>query len=220
MFAVLFEVCPKPERWDDYLGYAGLLRPELERIDGFVENERFASRRRPGWLLSLSIWRNEKALIRWRTHARHHEVQEKGRSEVFRDYHLRVGEIVADSGAGNALRQERLDETETGAAKLVGVTEAVLGEVPPRGDPAALAARLGMAERAGLVGWDVFDSITAPGKLALLESWRDVAAAGSAPPDTGGGARHRRIRVIRDYGMHERAEAPQYYPPVPGPAAG
>src|SRR5438093_13312173 len=67
MFAVIFEVDPKPEQWDAYLGYAKLLRPELERVDGFVDNERFSSMRREGWLLSLSIWRDEKAVIRWRT---------------------------------------------------------------------------------------------------------------------------------------------------------
>src|SRR5215469_9604320 len=97
MFAVIFEVHPKPERWDAYLGYAKMLRPELEQIDGFVDNQRFSSLRRKGWLLSLSIWRGEKAVIRWRTHARHHEVQQRGRTDVFGDYHLRVGEIIADN---------------------------------------------------------------------------------------------------------------------------
>ena len=48
-------------------------------------------------MLSLSIWADEKAVIRWRTHAMHHGVQEKGRFEVFEDYHLRVGEITADT---------------------------------------------------------------------------------------------------------------------------
>ena len=67
MFAVIFEVNPKPEQWEAYLGYAELLRPELEQTDGFIENERFSSLRREGWLLSLSIWRDEKAVIRWRT---------------------------------------------------------------------------------------------------------------------------------------------------------
>jgi hypothetical protein len=38
-------------------------------------------------VLSLSTWRDEKALIRWRTLGVHHEVQEKGRFEVFEDYH-------------------------------------------------------------------------------------------------------------------------------------
>ncbi len=43
MFAVLFEVQPKSDRWDQYLKLAGQLRPELERIDGFIDNERFKS---------------------------------------------------------------------------------------------------------------------------------------------------------------------------------
>ena len=49
---------------------------------------------RDGWILSLSNWRDEKAVVRWRTTMRHHEVQELGRGEVFNDYHLRVGEIM------------------------------------------------------------------------------------------------------------------------------
>ena len=32
MFSVLFEVQPKPEKWDDYLGNAKMLRLELEQI--------------------------------------------------------------------------------------------------------------------------------------------------------------------------------------------
>src|SRR5215472_18006020 len=97
MFAVIFEVLPKQERWNEYLDLAKLLRPEIERIDGFIDNERFASRRTKGRVLSLSTWRDEKAVIRWRTLAVHHGVQEKGRFEVFEDYQLRVGEIIADS---------------------------------------------------------------------------------------------------------------------------
>ena len=67
MFAVVFEVQPKQERWNDYLDLAGMLRPELEKIDGFIDNERFTSLRDRGRVLSLSIWRDEKAVIRWRT---------------------------------------------------------------------------------------------------------------------------------------------------------
>lgn len=54
MFAVLFEVQPRSERWDAYLSYAKGLRPELEKIDGFVDNIRYRSLTRDGWLLSLS----------------------------------------------------------------------------------------------------------------------------------------------------------------------
>ena len=222
MFAVIFEVNPRPEQWETYLRYAKLLRPELEQIDGFIENERFSSLRRGDWLLSLSIWRDEKAVIRWRTRARHHEVQQKGRTEVFGDYHLRVGEIIADNRlpAGQVLREQRFDETAA-AAKLIALSEAAPEDLPDKPDPnkpdaGAIAARLGALDAAnpGLVDWDIFESIVQPGKFILLTSWRDAAAAEGSPPG-GADIRQRRVRVIRDYGMFDRAEAPQYYPPVP-----
>jgi heme-degrading monooxygenase HmoA len=80
MFSVLFEVYPKTEKWDDYLGYAKLLRPELEKIDGFVDNIRYRSLTREGWILSLSGWRDEKALVRWRTQAMHTECRRRAAS--------------------------------------------------------------------------------------------------------------------------------------------
>jgi hypothetical protein len=54
MFSVLFEVHPKPDQWEAYLGYAKALRPELEQVDGFVDNIRYKSLNREGWILSLS----------------------------------------------------------------------------------------------------------------------------------------------------------------------
>jgi heme-degrading monooxygenase HmoA len=98
MFAVIFEVQPKAEKFNDYLDLAKFLKPKLESIEGFIDNERFESKRTKGRVLSLSTWADEKAVIRWRTQGEHHGVQEKGRSEVFEDYHLRVGEITADTG--------------------------------------------------------------------------------------------------------------------------
>ena len=217
MFAVIFEVIPKPEQWDAYLGYAKQLRPELEKIEGFLENERFASKRRKGWLLSLSTWKDEKAVVRWRTHAGHHGVQEKGRFEVFRDYHLRVGEVTGDSGLppGERLPAERLDETEAGAARLVALTERALGPLPEDADPAEIARRIGLPQAAGLVDWDVLENINRAGSFILLTSWRQAGDAASWHP-AGEGIRHRTVRVIRDYGMRQRQEAPQYYPPVAG----
>ena len=80
MFAVLFEVHPKKEHWDTYLGVGKMLRPEIERIDGFIDNIRYRSLTREGWIFSLSGWRDEKALVRWRTQSRHHDAQDRGRT--------------------------------------------------------------------------------------------------------------------------------------------
>jgi heme-degrading monooxygenase HmoA len=124
MFVAIFEVHPKAERFDDYLALAKRLRPALEKIDGFVDNERFRSTRRPGWVLSLSTWRDEKSIVRWRTTGVHHIAQKQGRAEILEDYHLRIGDVTADSGApGKAsVHEQRFDETEIGA-KLATVTE-------------------------------------------------------------------------------------------------
>jgi heme-degrading monooxygenase HmoA len=213
MFAVLFEVQPKRERWDEYLAFAKQLKPRLEAIDGFVDNERFKSRRTEGRLLSLSTWRDEKSVIRWRTEGEHHGVQQQGRTRIFEDYHLRVGEVIADTAppAGHAVQEQRFDQTETGAAKLCTVTE-----IPPAPDGTARVEPLGHLrfDRAapGLLDHEVFESITTPGKLVVLGGWRDGQAAEAWRP--GAGIRHRRVRVIRDYGLHDRREAPQYYPAV------
>src|ERR1700735_5545234 len=117
MFSVIFEVLPNKENWDDYLGNAKMLRPELEAVDGFVDNIRYKSLTREGWILSLSGWRDEKSVVRWRTAMRHHMVQEKGRSEILLDYHLRVGQVTRDTRVpqGYAIEEQRLDETEVGA---------------------------------------------------------------------------------------------------------
>ncbi len=214
MFAVIFEVTPYKDRWDDYLGLAKMLRPELEAIDGFIDNERFASQRTEGRVLSLSTWRDEKAVIRWRTLAAHHAVQEKGRFEVFRDYHLRVGEFTADSDmpSGQSLLQQRLDETEVGDAKCVTISE----YSSANGRPAASDCGVPVIGQHGLLDIEVYDSIVNPGKLLVLGSRvrSVIAEAGvpKAPPQCM--FRHREVRVIRDYGMRDRREAPQYYPEV------
>jgi heme-degrading monooxygenase HmoA len=218
MFAVIFEVVPKRDRWDEYLDLAKLLKPEIEQIDGFIDNERFESKRTKRRLLSLSVWRDEKSVIRWRTLAVHHGVQKKGRFEVFQDYRLRVGEFTADSNVprGQTLRQQRLDETEVGEAKSVTICE--LAAVAERAASSDLASHLGIPRVGahGLLDAEEYESIYNAGKLLLLGSWRDAKSAGAWEPRAPleGELRHRQVRVVRDYGMFDRREAPQYYPEV------
>ena len=220
MFSVLFEVHPRSDQWDAYLGYAKMLRPELEQIDGFVDNIRYRSLTREGWILSLSSWRDEKSLVRWRTRMRHHQVQEKGRSEILSDYHLRVGQLTRDTRLpeGYALDEQRLDETEVGEGTTVTLID---GQRPPdwvEGAGAdAVANWLGLAPDApGLVAWDAFDAVLTPGDVIVLMSWRDQRAAEAFEGTVSlqDGTRLRRVRVVRDYGMFDRREAPQYYPDV------
>src|SRR5487761_1399066 len=98
MYAVIFEVQPKPGRTQDYLDIAAALRPELEKVDGFLSIERFQSLGGDGKILSLSFWRDAEAVTRWREHERHRRAQERGRTELFADYRLSVAEVVRQYG--------------------------------------------------------------------------------------------------------------------------
>ncbi len=98
MIAVIFEVWPADGQKQTYLDLAAQLRPELEKIDGFVSIERFASLTNEGKILSLSFWRDEDAVRRWREFEAHRSAQRAGRSGVFRDYRLRVAGVIRDYG--------------------------------------------------------------------------------------------------------------------------
>ena len=98
MIAVIFEVEPRPDRRDAYLEAAARLKPLLESIDGFVSVERFESLTTPGKILSLSVWRDEEAVHRWRNLDEHRRVQAAGRQLLFADYRLRVAAIIRDYG--------------------------------------------------------------------------------------------------------------------------
>jgi heme-degrading monooxygenase HmoA len=217
MFSAMLEVNPIPDQFDAYLGMARMLRPELETIDGFVDNTRYASLTRDGWLLSLSSWRDEKSLVRWRTTSRHHKIQQAARDRVFADYRLRIGQIVTDTRVpeGQVLQEQRLDVTEAGAAKAVTLLDARrAADWIKQARAQDVARSLGLdVEARDLVAWDVFDALLSPGDAIVVASWRDQSAAEAfernvARPDD---VRLRHIRVIREYGMFDRREAPQYF---------
>jgi heme-degrading monooxygenase HmoA len=218
VFSVIFEVFPARPRFDEYLELAKGLRPILETVDGFIDNERFESQRRPGWILSHSTWRDEKAVVRWRTVAEHHAVQQQGRDEVLDDYHLRVGDVTADTAG--PVHEQRFDTTEIAPAKVVTLTEVTPIAGRELTDAAALPDALGLGlSAAAVVDHDVFASIYNPGKLALLISWTNAEGASAWRPRAGAeiaGIRHRTVRVVRDYSKFDRREAPQYYPDAAG----
>ena len=112
MIAVIFEVWPADGRRDSYLDHAARLRPELEKIDGFVSVERFQSISDPGKMLSLSFWRDEAAVARWRNQDQHRATQAAGRGGVFRDYRLRVAAVVRDYSMSERREQAPQDSRE------------------------------------------------------------------------------------------------------------
>lgn len=98
MIAVIFEVWPRDGSRQAYLDVAAQLRPLLDEIDGFLSIERFESLSEPGKILSLSIFRDEQAVERWRQLEKHRAAQSYGREKVFKDYRLRIAGVIRDYG--------------------------------------------------------------------------------------------------------------------------
>ena len=142
--------------------------------------------------------------------------------EIFLDYRLRVGQLTKDTNipAGYELQEQRLDETEVSESTTVILID---GKRPPesvrRSRAEDVASGLGLPSKVeALVSWDVFDAVLTPGDAILLMSWRDhvQAEAFENTISLQDGVRLRRVRVVRDYGMFDRREAPQYYPDAQG----
>jgi heme-degrading monooxygenase HmoA len=98
MIAVIFEVEPAEGRFEAYLDHAARLKPELEKVPGFISVERFRSLTNPQKLLSLSFWEDEAAVACWRGHPTHRGSQAAGRGGIFAGYRLRVAAVLRDYG--------------------------------------------------------------------------------------------------------------------------
>lgn len=99
MIAVLFEVwIDDAASKDEYLAVARSLADDLASIEGFVSIERFHSLADASKMLSLSYWRDEAAVARWRAWDKHRAAQRLGRERLFRDYRIRVANVVRAYG--------------------------------------------------------------------------------------------------------------------------
>jgi heme-degrading monooxygenase HmoA len=205
MIGLFFEVQTRQGHRDQYLDLAASLRPALDAMGGCLFIDRFSSLTRENLLLSYQIWQDEAALTAWRVHGYHHKVQEIGREKVFSDYRIRIAQVIHEARPGQAVWQP---DRRT-----------------PYNDPArrqptyVLAAESKRAELAIETEWrcDAFESVYREGRFAHLidlpdsQSGIDLGARLFADSTT---EYFRIFEVMRDYGMYDRTEAPQYYPPV------
>ena len=204
MMSLFFEVAIKPGRTDQYLNLAASLKPELEAMGGCLFLDRFKSLTRDNLILSYQIWQDEGSMTAWRVHAHHHDVQTLGRDRVFSDYRLRIAQVIYDARPGQPAwqpdRRTPYNDPVRRPPTYVLATE-------------SKSARLPVASE-----WqsEVFASVYRDGQFAHLVELPDhqsgVAFAPRlfAEPST---EYVRIVEVIRDYGMYDRAEAPQFYPP-------
>src|SRR6185503_13511031 len=95
MIAVIFEFTPAGRK-QEYLDLAAGLNDIVRGFDGFISIERFESISSPGRFVSLSFWRDEEAVRKWRNVQQHRAAQKKGRSGIFESYRLRVCSVIRD----------------------------------------------------------------------------------------------------------------------------
>ncbi|MDO5401459.1 MAG: antibiotic biosynthesis monooxygenase family protein [Eubacteriales bacterium] len=87
---VLFEVTVKSGKMDDYLKMAASLKDSIAGAEGFIRSERFSSLSTEGKLLSLSVWKDEESIEKWRNLTAHRVCQTHGRLHDFADYKITV----------------------------------------------------------------------------------------------------------------------------------
>jgi heme-degrading monooxygenase HmoA len=204
MISLFFEVEIKPGRIDQYLNLAASLKPELEAMGGCLFLDRFKSLSRDNLILSYQIWQDEGSLTAWRVHAHHHDVQTLGRDKVFSDYRIRVAQVIYEAKPGQPVWQPERRASYNDPARrpptYVLTTESKSAELPVASE------------------WrsETFASVYRDGQFAhLIELPDHQSGVAFAPrlfaePTT---EYVRIVEVVRDYGMYDRKEAPQFYPP-------
>jgi heme-degrading monooxygenase HmoA len=207
MISQFFEVQPKAAHIDQYLDLAAALKPRLVAMGGCLFIDRFRSLTRENLLLSYQIWQDEGSMTAWRVDAAHHRIQEVGRGQVFADYRIRIAQVIHEARPGKPVWQP---ERRT-----------------PYNDPArrpptyVLASESKRAELPVRTEWrrDAFASVYRDGQFAHLIDLPDLQSGLELGPRLFADATTEYFRVfeiMRDYGMYERGEAPQYYPPITG----
>jgi heme-degrading monooxygenase HmoA len=207
MISQFFEVQIKDGHVNTYMDLAASLKPALTAMGGCLFIDRFKSLTRENLLLSYQIWQDEGSMTAWRADANHHGIQEIGREKVFSDYRIRIAQVIHEARPGKPIWQP---ERRT-----------------PYNDPArrpptyVIASESKNAELPVPTQWrrDSFQSMYRDGYFAHLvdlpdhRSGLEFGTQLFADPTT---EYFRIFEVMRDYGMYDRNEAPQYYPPVNG----
>ncbi len=200
MHALFFEVTPKPGHMDSYFQVAAALKPVVEASGGLLFLDRYMSLLHADTVLSYQFWQDEASLARWRADAKHHRAQRAGRDVHFSDYRLRIAEIMQsfDRSDGGEVAIEDHSVTDSGSVeqRYVACVESI-GEAFPRGEPFRSVNRENTFASVLHVGTE------AEGREILRDASSQDFVTGA-----------RLCRIVRDYGMRDRREAPQTFEPA------
>ena len=198
MLALFFEVLPKPGHEEHYFRHVAMLRPVLAEHTGMTWLDRFKSLSRDRVILSHQLWEDDAAIARWREDKQHQGSQTAGRYSHFEDYRIRIAEVYLRVEQGGPVEQ-----FEPGAAASGGYI--VAGH--SRGKPLS-----GLEESFASVNID--DAYVGVSSVANAEEAGRLLAGLTGDQNMSWAFA---ARMIRDYGMYERDQAPQDYAPVERP---
>ena len=192
MYALFFEVRPKPGHLPHYFEHVDRLRPALARHQGLLFLDRYRSLLDDAILLSHQHWRDEAAILAWRRDSLHLQSQQAGRYQHFADYRIRVASLACQwvDGQFSEAAQNQPEAPDEGRFVIAAYIQASEGHAP---------ANAGF-ESVNHQGQYISLQETSSRSLAQasMRDWSDVPGLQSA----------RAFRVVRDYGMLERKEAP------------
>ena len=192
MYALFFEVRPKPGHLQHYFEHVDRLRSALALHEGLLFLDRYRCLSDEAVLLSHQHWRDESAILGWRRDSLHLQSQHAGRYEHFADYRIRVASLVCQSVEGqfSEAAQDDIQAPDQGRFVIAAYTQATEGQVPAH-------AGFESVNRQG-----AFISLQEVARRSLAQAsvhaWSNVPSVQSA----------RAFRLVRDYGRLEREEAP------------
>jgi heme-degrading monooxygenase HmoA len=201
MQALLFEMEPRDGHEDHYFRHATKLRPILMQHDGLIYIERFKSLSRPKVILSHSLWRDEASIARWRTDREHHKSQTAGRFEHFKDYRIRISHTLRYQEPNSEAEEWSNDGSYNTPHRTTDRFVVILRHLNQ------LTTQEG----------ETFASVTeTKSYLSVIEVGNEDDGRSRIDEALNGGGVLTALlaRVSRDYGMYDRAEAPQYFEPV------
>jgi heme-degrading monooxygenase HmoA len=96
MIVVIFEGTPRAGKMEEYLARSPKYKDELSKLDGFISNERFQHCNNPNKILSISFWKDEESIKRFRELEMHQKDEVVGKEILFEDYHICIAKIFRD----------------------------------------------------------------------------------------------------------------------------
>ena len=195
MLALFFEVLPRPGHEDHYFRHVGMLKPVLEQHTGMTWLDRFKSLSRDRVILSHQLWKDDAAIVGWREDSQHQGSQKAGRYKHFEDYRIRIAELFLMLEQGGPVEELEPGQGATGGYIVAGHST---GKPLDGFDESFASVNIADA----YVGLSTVASAEDAGcLLARLKDDQNMSWGFAA-------------RMTRDYGMFDRDQAPQDYPPV------